>query len=473
MRVSKAPLYERGNNLKLLLGRASILLFFALVPVVGLFIFTARYVSHASAWAHYPANRHLYQEGKLVSCGSIYDRGGSILCRIKDGEVKFHADRAVRTAVMHATGDLYGNVATGARVAFRDRLSGWDPINGVYSFHKQEAGRDLILNLDADLCAVAYEEMGGRKGAVGVYNYQSGEILCMMSSPSFDPQNPPDVEADPEKYQGVFMNRFLSASYTPGSVFKLVTAAAAIEHLHVTGDTLYQCDGRLQVGGDMVTCHTVHGPVNLEEALAGSCNVAFAQIAAELGGAALQKYAEAAGFNAVLEVDGIKTAAGRFDVSDAAGADLAWAGIGQYTDTANPLSIMAYMGAIANDGVRITPRIVQDKGLFRLINIPGAGEKRVLLSETAQKLGKMMRNNTVSQYGEDNFRGLELCAKSGTAQVGGDKNPHAWFAGFLAREDYPLAFVVVVENGGSGAGIAGPIAAKVLQAAVGGKEGSS
>jgi peptidoglycan glycosyltransferase len=455
------------NDLKLLLGRASVLLFFALLMVFGLFIFTARYMSNASTWVHYPTNQHLYAEGKLLSCGTIYDRRGSVLCQVEGGELKFHADREVRTAVMHATGDLYDNVMTGARVAFRDQLSGWNIINGVYSFRKQgKAGRDLTLNLDADLCAVAYGELGGRKGAVGVYNYQTGEILCMVSSPSFDPENPPDVEANPEKYQGVYINRLLSAVYTPGSVFKLVTAAAAIECLDNIEHAVYHCEGGLQVGGDEVTCHTVHGPVNLEKALACSCNVAFAQITSELGAGTLQKYADVAGFNTSLEVDGIKTAVGRFDVSDAVGADLAWSGIGQYTNTANPLNIMAYMGAIANDGVCITPRIVKDKGIFPLKNLSAVGKKRMLSSETARKLGGMMRNNTISEYGEDNFRGLELCAKSGTAEVGGDEKPHAWFAGFLDREDYPLAFVVVIENGGSGASVAGPVAAKVLQAAV-------
>ncbi len=458
---------EEVNNLKLLLGRASILLVFALLLVFGLFIFTAKYVGNASTWAHYPTNQHLYTEGKLVSCGAIYDRRGSILCQMEGGEVKFHTDKAVRTAVMHATGDLYDNVMTGARVAFRDRLSGWDMINGVYNFRKQEGGgRDLSLNLDADLCTVAYGELGGRKGAVGVYNYQTGEILCMVSSPSFDPESPPNVEASPEKYQGVFINRLLSAAYTPGSVFKLVTAAAAIEHLDGTENILYHCEGGLQVGGDVVTCHTVHGPVDLEKALACSCNVAFAQIASELGAGTLQEFADAVGFNTSLDVDGIKTAVGMFDVSGAVGADLAWSGIGQYTNTANPLNIMAYMGAIANDGVRITPRIVKSKGIFSLINLPAVEKKRILSSETARRLGGMMRNNTISQYGEDNFRGLELCAKSGTAQVDGDKKPHAWLSGYLDREDYPLAFVVVIENGGSGTSAAGPVAAKVLQAAV-------
>ena len=123
--------------MKLLLGRASVVLFFALLLVFGLLIFTAKYLSNASTWVHYPTNQHLYAEGKLLSCGTIYDRRGNILCQMGDGGVKFHADRAVRTAVLHATGDLYDNVMTGARVAFRDRLSGWDMINGVYNFRKQ------------------------------------------------------------------------------------------------------------------------------------------------------------------------------------------------------------------------------------------------------------------------------------------------------------------------------------------------
>lgn len=215
----------------------------------------------------------------------------------------------------------------------------------------------------------------------------------------------------------------------------------------------------------MVTCPSAHGKVTLEQALANSCNVAFAQISLELGADRLQKYADLAGFNSRLDIDGIKTAAGKVDVRDVEGADLAWAGIGQYTNTANPLNFMAYMGAIANDGVRITPRILADQGIFSFITT-SVEKKRVLSAETAETLGKMMRNNTISAYGEGNFKGLELCAKTGTAEVGGGEQPHAWFAGYLDREDFPLAFVVIIENGISGSRAAAPVAANVLQAAV-------
>ncbi|HVI42608.1 MAG TPA: penicillin-binding transpeptidase domain-containing protein, partial [Anaerovoracaceae bacterium] len=162
----------------------------------------------------------------------------------------------------------------------------------------------------------------------------------------------------------------------------------------------------------------------------------------------------------------IKTAVGRIDVSDAEGGDLAWAGIGQYSDTANPLDFMAYVGSIANDGIRVTPKLLNNKGILTILNGSGIQKKRILSKETAETLRAMMRNNVIEEYGENDFQGLELCAKSGTAEVGKDQKPHAWFVGFLDREDCPLAFVVVVENGGTGSKVAGSMAGKVLKTAV-------
>jgi peptidoglycan glycosyltransferase len=360
-------------------------------------------------------------------------------------------------------------VATSTEVAFGGKLSGWSLLNGAYRFNsKAEASNgDLTLTLDSKLCAVAYDALNGRKGTVGVYNYKTGEIICMVSSPSFDPKNPPDVAANPEKYEGVYINRLLSAAYTPGSVFKLVTAAAAIDNLPDINTKVYHCKGQEIINGNKVTCLKAHGTVNLEEALAKSCNISFAHISLELGGRKLQEYADKAGFNSSLEVDHINTAAGKVTVADATGGDLAWAGIGQYSDTANPLNFMAYVGSIANDGVRITPRLIKSQtGFDSVLPSSGVQKKRILSEATAKTLGAMMRNNVVSEYGERNFKGLELCAKSGTAEVGGNQKPHSWFVGYLDREDYPLAFVVVVENGGTGSKVAGSVAARVLKEAV-------
>jgi peptidoglycan glycosyltransferase len=479
--------------MKLLLRRAAVLLVLIVSLVFGMSIFLTKYFTKAPQWANYPANKHLYANGKSISSGIIYDRHDNVLYKMTDGSVEFHRNKTVRTALMHATGDLKDNVSTGAALAFSDKLSGWDFANGSYSFDGKrggatveggggikaisdgktnDAGRTIMgrgsiaLTLDADLCATAYKALNGRKGTVGVYNYKTGKILCMVSAPSFDPQNPPKLEGNPQRYEGAYINRFLSSVYTPGSVFKLVTAAAAIDHIDGIENKTYQCDGKLNMDGVLVTCPSAHGEVTLEKALADSCNTTFGEIACELGGEILQEYADMAGFNSALEINGIKTATGSVDVTDAQGGDLAWAGIGQYTNTANPLNFMTYMGAIANDGVRVTPEILDSRGAFSKLFGPKPERKRILSSATAEKLGTMMRNNVVSAYGEGNFKGLEMCAKSGTAEVGDGIRPHSWFAGYLDRDEFPLAFVVVIENGGAGSKVAGSVAAKVLQAAV-------
>lgn len=453
--------------MKLISSRSKVVMVISLLIVLGLLFFSCKYAKNASWWVQYPTNKHYYNNGQLVSSGKIYDRSNNILYEIVDGKVYFNENKTVRTAVMHATGDLYGNVATGAQVAFGDYLTGWDFLNGAFASNKDFRGKDLTLTIDANLSAEAYELLNGRKGAVGVYNYKTGEIITMASSPSFDPQNPVNIEENPEMYEGVYINRFLSSAFTPGSVFKLVTAAAAIDNINDIDNRVFHCDGQYTINGDVVTCMQVHGDVNFHEALAVSCNCAFAEISLELGGDVLQKYAENVGFNSSLKVDGMETAKSVINAENTVGADLAWAGIGQYTDLANPLNFMAYVGAIANDGVMVYPKIIKNNNFASFIkNNTVTDEKRILSPDTAVELQGMMRNNVLSVYGEKKYEGLELAAKSGTAEVGESKEPHSWFVGFMDREDCPLAFVVVVENGGIGSRAAGSIAGKVLRSAM-------
>lgn len=455
--------------MKILTKRAFVLLILSVLLIIGLLIFIIKYINNASDWAQHPTNKHLFKNGQLQTTGKIYDRKGEILLQIIDGVEKYNHDANVRKAVMHAVGDSYGNVMTSAQVAFGDRLSGWDLVNGAYRLNAQryKPGGDMTLTLDAEVCVEAYKAMNGRKGTVGVYNYKTGEIICMVSTPTFDPENHPDVEGNPNKYEGVYINRLLSATYTPGSVFKLVTAEAAIDTIEDIDTRIYECVGEKLIDGDRVTCPKSHGNMTFKQALAHSCNVTFADITLEIGGATLQKYADKAGFNSSHKVDGISTSIGKVDVSNAKGGDLAWAGIGQYNNTANPTGFMAYVGAIGNGGIIVPPSIIKDyNGISSLL--PGIVPKgeQIITQKTAAILGAMMRNNTIEVYGERNFEGLELCAKSGTAEVGENRAPHAWFVGYMDRDDCPLAFVVVVENGGSGSKIAGSVAGKVLQKAV-------
>ena len=439
--------------------RAIMCLLLAFVLLTGVGIFSYRYVAHGDDWASYEGNRDVYNEGDL-SKGKLYDTNGTLLMQNTPDGMIFNDDASVRTALMHITGDKDNNISTGANRAFTDELIGYNLINGVYSLNN--AGKDVSLTLDANICATAYEALAGRSGTVGVYNYKTGEILCMVSSPTYDPVDPPSEPED-----GVYINRFTSATFVPGSIFKLVTAAAAIENLDDAYTWEINCTGSVSYGGEYaVTDVSAHGTVDLEKALEVSCNWYFGQLAEKLGPDLLEKYTKKAGLMSSYDIDGIKTAEGTFDFPDS-GMNLAWTGIGQWEDMINPCSMMVYMGAIANGGEATHPNIVKPTTFMgKQIDKITTKTTNMIDSTTAASLTEMMANNVVSHYGSENFPGLSLCAKSGTAEVGDYKEPHAWFAGFLNDDSNPYAFIVLVENSGYGADVAGAVANTVMQAVV-------
>lgn len=447
--------------------RAALCLLLAIFLALGLGVFCFQYVTRGGDWASYPFNRHMYNNsGQLIS-GAIYDRDGDVLTEVQDGKRTYYPDATVRRATLHAVGDPQGNIGTGALTAFADALSGYNLITGGYS--PTGTGRDLTLTIDAYLNVVAYNAMAGRQGAVGVYNYKTGEILCMLSTPTYDPLDPPDptAESTPE---GIYLNRFLSSAQVPGSIFKTVTLAAALETLPDLESRTFTCDGETEVGGDKITCPKPHGTMDIKSALAKSCNGVFGQLAAELGASTMTAYVNKAGLTARLSVDGILTAAGKYDLDGASTNQIGWSGIGQHKDTVNPCTMMTYMGAIANGGTAAVPRLIQSVAT-PTAGIPTAwthtSQTATLIEpDTAAKVAAMMKNDVVQTYGSDRFRGMDIGAKSGTAEVGGDKRPNAWFTGFLSDEDHPYAFVVLVENGGGGASVAGEIASTVLRACV-------
>ena len=444
--------------------RAVLCLIIALALIAGLGLFCFRFVTNASDWAAYPYNRHMYSNSGQLLSGTILDRDGDVLTEVKDGERVYYPDATVRRATVHAVGDGSGYIGTGALTAFADRLSGYNLITGGYS--PLGSGRNLTLTLDAYLNVTAYNAMDGRQGTVGVYNYKTGDILCMVSTPSFDPENPP---AASEAQDGIYLNRFLSSAQVPGSIFKTVTLTAALENLPDLKDRTFTCTGETTVGGTVITCPKPHGKMDIASAFANSCNGVFGALAAELGGDTMTKYVEQAGLTRRMSVDGIMTAAGHYDVSDADKGQIGWSGVGQYTDTVNPCNMMTYMGAIATGGTAAVPRLILD--ITTPSGIPTSWQRTeetdtLVQASTASQVKEMMKNNVVQTYGTDRFRGLDIGAKSGTAEVGGDKRPNAWFAGFLDDPAHPYAFIVLVENGGGGASVAGEIAATVLQACV-------
>ena len=442
-------------------GRAIFPLILAIVLLAGTVLLCVRYFVKAGEWVTFSGSPHVYT-GVNLDGGVVTDRDGTLLLDSTDGRT-YSADAVTRTATMHLLGDRYGYIQAPLLGSFADDMIGFDKINGLYGAEGTEANAALTLSAAAQ--TAAYQALGNYHGTVGVYNYKTGEILCAVTSPSYDPDNMPDVDADTSgAYDGVYVNRFFQAAYTPGSIFKIVTLAAAIETVPDWENLTFTCEGKTIIGGQEIICEGVHGTITLKQALAHSCNVAFGELAGKVGTKALMEYAEKLGLSESFECDGIPVKAGTVDLKDADAGDLAWAGIGQYTDQVNALTFMRAMGRIAGGGTGAEPYLMAKitRGEKTAYEAKTETSSRALKAETAAKLTEYLRNNVATMYGDWQFGGLNVCAKSGTAEQEGE-TADAMFAGFCVDENCPLAFVVFVENGGSGSAVAAPIAAKVLQ----------
>jgi len=448
--------------------RAIVCAILALLLAAGMSLFLFRYFTDSGSWVSSAFNRHLYNNAGQLASGSILDRDGDVLTTVKDGKRTYYDNVTVRKGTLHAVGDLQGSIGTGALNAFADKLTGYNLINGAFG---AERGNEMYLTIDARYNYEAYQALQGHAGTVAVYNYKTGEILCMVSAPSYDPLNvPADIETN-ESYEGVYLNRFLSAAFVPGSVYKTVTLTAALEELPDLAERTWLCEGSVQMGEDVIVCSGTHGEQGIDDAFANSCNVAFAQLAVELGAETLETYTEKAGLTSSYSVNGLPSAKGDFNFESITEGQLGWAGVGQYHDRVNPCGLMVYMGAVANGGRAAEPyligKTVSVLGIPSLPHVPRKTD-RLISADAAEALTEMMAANVEKTYGTKRFPNMELCAKSGTAEVGEGKAPHAWFTGFLRNEDAPYAFVVLVENGGSGSAVAGKVAGRVLDIMVNG-----
>ncbi|MBP3442571.1 MAG: penicillin-binding protein [Clostridia bacterium] len=447
--------------------RAYVLYAFILAFLVGLgFMFFSFYINGAE-WASKTVNRHVYSSGQIANAGSVIDRNGVLLAYSKDGTRKYNDSLSIRKATLHAVGDTSSFIATGVQSIYSSQLSGYDFVNGVYDLKKYGKGNDITLTLDANVCKKAYEALGNRKGTVGVYNYRTGEIICMVSTPTYDPSDKPSDIAENPKYEGVYLNRFVSGVYTPGSTFKCITAICAMQNISDLESRTFECTGKYHTSTGDVICNSVHGPVSFEKAFNRSCNCAFAQLAIELGEDKLMKTAAELGFNVKDNMGETPVAMSSFDVEGAASVDLGWAGIGQYTTLVNPCHMLTIMGAIANDGVAVKPyyvsKITSPSGYEKVIGQTVQSETIILDSTVAQRMKRFMRSNVVNYYDDSTFPGLQMCGKTGTAQID-DGESHSWFVGFSSNPQTPYAVVCVAENSGSGLATAGKISNTVMQA---------
>lgn len=460
--------------MKMITKRGIFLLVLCLAFIVGIVFMTVSLVNNSDEWVMKRFNSHVYSDGELIGAGTVYDRDGEILAETKDGDRVYSDNATTRKSTLHVVGDPKNFISSGVQSVYSAKLTGYSLMFGVYNIERYGKGNDLKLTIDSDINNAAYEALDGRKGTVAVVNYKTGDIVCEVSSPSYDVNNVPDNLDTSEKYEGVYINRFTDAHYVPGSTFKIVTAICAIENIPDINERTWKCNGEYQPEkGVAIECNANHGShINFQDALAKSCNATFAQIAIELGQDKLTKTAKELGIGSQVVISGlIKCYAGVFDFEENGkmGDDLlGWTGIGQGNTRIAPVTMLRIVSAVANGGNAVSFNVVESlanqAGKALNISLPANGTQ-LMSEETASVMKTMLRYNVTNHYGENNYEGLSLCAKSGTAQID-DVDAHniAWFTGFMDDDEHPYAFVVTIENGNSGSQTAGPVARKVLNA---------
>ena len=437
--------------MKRTLRRSTLILIFTIAFIIGIGFFTVELVIEAKDWVDQPYNAHISGNGGLEQAGKILDRNGNRLAETIDGERVYNEDEGVRKALLHTVGDNSLNISTAVQSKYRSNLTGYSLIWGLNMPQSMRTSRDITLTVDSETCKTAYNMLQSgfeepKRGACVIYNYKTGEVICSVSTPGYDPEDPPKITEDNESiYDGVYLDNVLSSTYTPGSIFKIVTAAAAVENIPDLYERTWYCEGVEEIGGHEVHCYD------------------STKLAVELGSEKMNAMAEKMGVNMSFNVDDVKTAKGHYNAPKNDVNVLGWTGVGQgsgeYEDKVNPMQMAIICASVANGGTAVNPSYIKSGtgDILKDIGIKHNKTYNFLSSDTARQVGEIMPEYSIG--------GLTVRAKTGTAEVNEDKNPNSWFVGFSADSDCPLAFACVVEDSGMGSSYARPVIEAVLSTA--------
>ncbi|MFK4118157.1 MULTISPECIES: penicillin-binding transpeptidase domain-containing protein [Streptomyces] len=437
--------------------------------------------------------------------GDIIVGGKAITGSVENTSGDFKYKRTWKDGAMWAPVTGYSSQAFGAnqlealedgiltgnddRLFFRNTL---DMITG-----KKKEGGSVVTTLNAAAQKAAYEGLGNNKGAVAAIDPATGKILALVSTPSYDPSKfAGNTDDDAKAWNAVqkknnrddpMLNRALRETYPPGSTFKVVTAAAALENGKVSGiddktdsPLPYQLpDTKTELKNEgNIPCENA----TLRIALRYSCNTVFAKLSDSVGNEKMIEQAEKFGFNNKKLDTPVRAAQSVYPEDNR--PQNAMDGIGQASNTATPLQMAMIASAIANDGKLMQPYMVDQLRASNLDVIETTEPKQLsqaVSSETAQKLQQMMETVVKEGTGTNaQISGVTVGGKTGTAQHGlnNSEKPYAWFISYAKLSDgsSPVAVAVVVEDGAanrddiSGGGLAAPIAKAVMKAVIGNKK---
>jgi len=364
-----------------------------------------------------------------------------------------------------------------------------------------QPGQNLYLTIDLRVQKKAEELLKGVAGAVAAMDPQTGQILALASSPSFD-QNIFVDGMSHEQWDSLVSNplrplenKAIQGEYPPGSTFKIITAIAGLEEGVIDKNTILFCPGWYKYGNRVYRCwkHAGHGDINVVKALAESCDVFFYQVGQKLGIDRLSMYAIASGLGSPTGIDLDHESAGLIPTAewkkrrigvDWQGGETLSVAIGQGYDLATPLQMLDFISAVANGGNIYKPLILKSvyssEGSVILESKKQLAGKLPVSKQTLQIIKEGLWNVVNNQKGTAwiaHVDGLDISGKTGTSQVVGRSKEHglseeelahqlkshAWFVAFAPSEDPKIAVSVIVEHGGHGSSAAAPIAREVIK----------
>jgi peptidoglycan glycosyltransferase len=381
----------------------------------------------------------------------------------------------------HPVGYAFANFGSaGLEQFYNDDLIGQgDDLESIFgNLNEEDPGDDLKTTIDSEAQRTAVEALGGRPGAIVALEPDTGAVKVMASVPSYDPNQVPDrFEELSDSEPPALPNRATQSGYPPGSTFKVVTAAAALDTGEFTPDSVVNGDSPKTVGGTPLENFggQSFGPVSLTEALTNSVNTVWAQVGVQVGAETMFEYMARFGIGERPPLDyppNQLLASGVYDqgelLDSGDGVDIGRVAIGQERLLVTPLQMAMVAGAVANDGTLMRPHlgdeIVSPEGRITE-RVRPSEVRQVMEPDSASALTQMMTDVVNEGSGTAAaLEGIDVAGKTGTAEVEGGAANQAWFISFAPADAPEMAIAVTIERTqGTGGEEAAPLAKQVLE----------
>lgn len=424
----------------------------------------------------HPRNKRLTLLEEKTQRGKILDRAGRVLAESKGPGGGTNRHFPYREYAGHLVGyntAKYGKA--GLEYSLNAYLLGLTGQEQVLPFlpnlPQERTGYDVVTTLDIELQKLGYQLLGDRKGAVVVLEPQTGAVLALVSKPSYDPNL---IEENWAKLQqdnnnSPLLNRAVQGLYPPGSTLKVITGAGALTNNPANWERTFNAPGYIIVRGNRINDERIVGKIGFKEAMARSSNYVFATLGLEMGAQKFYQVLTEFGLNKKVEME-IPTANPILaSTEDLVPEALAETSIGQGKTLVTPLHMALVASTIANGGLIPMPFLVDEikdsEGQLVEKTTPAKGT-RVIEEEVNAKLAQSMQAVVEAGTGKSaRVNGVKVAGKTGSAE-NPHGNTHAWFIGFAPADNPEIALAVIVENGGAGGSVAGPIAKEIIEAAI-------